>query len=90
MNATRISEGDWVFQRPHWAGPFTAYDRRTETTHDTGAMSIQDARAFADAFDSNNTAPAPAPAAVRYTIAKGSRARAGHQRYRGGEDRTTG
>lgn len=84
MISTGVSEGDWVFRRPDWAGPFTAYDRRTDTTHDTGAMSIQEARAFADTFDAKDTAPAHEPA-VTYTIQKGSRARAGHQRRTAGD-----
>lgn len=85
-----ISEGDWLYRKPYWAGPFTAYDRRTGITHETDAMTIDEARAFAEAMDATDE-PAEADAErprVRYTVERGSRARAGHQRYRGGEERT--
>lgn len=77
MSATTISEGHWVYRAAGWMSPFTATDRRTGQTHQTGVTTIAAARAFVATLD-----PAEDIPAVQVTIASGpQRARAGHQRY---------
>jgi hypothetical protein len=79
MTRTTICNGDWHYTKAVWYGTFTATNVVTGDTHDTGATD----RVGAFAFIAELYPPAPRPAGVTYTISRGSRARAGHQRFPG-------
>jgi hypothetical protein len=79
MTRTTICHGDWTLTKQVWHGTYTATNLVTKEVRDTGAVDRDTALAFIAELDPPN----PKPADVAYTIARGSRARGGHQRFPG-------
>jgi hypothetical protein len=70
------SYGPWRLTKPDWRSPWIATNTDNQEVRHTGHHNLNDAIATL-------TDPTPTPQPGTYTIAPGSRARCGHQRYPG-------